>query len=195
MCGNTLLLLRIFKVHVHVPLLWMSNLRSLIRNWPRSNRDSAILSLALASAASVACKLQNNMVQNFLTDIFVRQKTFHDKQECIPVGCVPPASWPYPVVSNGGCLPNPPSPRQNPLLPEADPPRTEGMTHACENITLPQTLFAGGKKYNNLKCTKQIYLPQSTFSMDIPLTAVRRFVVPYQSHFLLLNFCSRTTIW
>ena len=27
------------------------------------------------------------------------------KQECIPVGCVPPAHWPYPIVSWGGCLP------------------------------------------------------------------------------------------
>ena len=28
---------------------------------------------------------------------------------------------------------------------EADPPLwTEGMTHACENITLPQTSFVGG---------------------------------------------------
>ena len=25
------------------------------------------------------------------------------------------------------------------------PPWTEGMTHACENITLPETTFAGGK--------------------------------------------------
>ena len=24
------------------------------------------------------------------------------KQECIPVGCVPPACWPYPIVSHGG---------------------------------------------------------------------------------------------
>ena len=30
---------------------------------------------------------------------------------------------------------------------ETNPPLlwTEGMTHACENITLPQTSFAGGK--------------------------------------------------
>ena len=27
---------------------------------------------------------------------------------------------------------------------EANHPWTEGMAHACENITLPQTLFAGG---------------------------------------------------
>ena len=26
-------------------------------------------------------------------------------QVCIPVGCVPPACWPYPVVSEGRCLP------------------------------------------------------------------------------------------
>ena len=42
--------------------------------------------------------------------------------------------------------------------PDTDPPGgrnlpaptlwTEGMTHACENITLPQTSFTGGKKLN-----------------------------------------------
>ena len=46
--------------------------------------------------------------------------------------------------SGGGCLSNPCDARW-----EANtrpPPQTEGMTHACENITLPQTLFAGGNK-------------------------------------------------
>ena len=32
-----------------------------------------------------------------------------------------------------------------PACPEADPPWTEFLTHATENITLPQTSFAGGK--------------------------------------------------
>ena len=31
------------------------------------------------------------------------------------------------------------------MLGSPPPPPTEGMTHACENITLPQTSFAGGK--------------------------------------------------
>ena len=31
-------------------------------------------------------------------------------QECIPAGCVPPAHWPYPIVSQR-CLPNTPPPR------------------------------------------------------------------------------------
>ena len=49
----------------------------------------------------------------------------HDKKECIPVGCIPPARWPYPVVSHvswrgsalpprcrpPGCRPPPPGSR------------------------------------------------------------------------------------
>ena len=31
------------------------------------------------------------------------------EQECIPIRCVPPAGWAYPVVSEGG-LPNPTPP-------------------------------------------------------------------------------------
>ena len=53
------------------------------------------------------------------------------KLECIPVGCcVPPARWLYPVLSDlgGGC----PTP----------------LYQACENITLPQTSFAGSN-YDN----------------------------------------------
>ena len=43
------------------------------------------------------------------------------KQQCIPVGCILPAYWPYPIVSHvfGGGLPNHPGCR--PSL-EADPP-------------------------------------------------------------------------
>ena len=54
-----------------------------------------------------------------------------------------------------GGLPNPPPPGRIP--PDADPPgcrtplgadlppmQTEGMTHACENITMPQTSFVDG---------------------------------------------------
>ena len=96
---------------------------------------------------------------------------FNYIQECIPVGCVPPACYPYPIVSHvsRGGLPNPSPPQadppgcrppggrppsyvtcdacwganHHPLLPS--PPCTEGMINACENITLPQTSFAGGK--------------------------------------------------
>ena len=59
------------------------------------------------------------------------------KQECIPVGCVPPARWPHPVVSNGGVCPT--RPMQTHL--DADPPGQ----NAYVNITLPQTSLAGGK--------------------------------------------------
>ena len=55
------------------------------------------------------------------------------KQECIPVGCVPPAAV---AVSPATHTP-PPGMHA--------PPPVNRMTDACENITLPQTSFAGGK--------------------------------------------------
>ena len=97
------------------------------------------------------------------------------KQECMPVGCVPPSRWPYPIVSAQPPIPDSDPPRQTPWTQtppwlqtpvgrptwadKADPPRqipprqtppplwTEGMTHACENITFPQlfAVVAGGK--------------------------------------------------
>ena len=59
------------------------------------------------------------------------------KQESIPVGCVPPA------FTCSQCMLGSHPPSQCML--GSQPPRTEGMTHACENITLPQTSFTGGK--------------------------------------------------
>ena len=52
----------------------------------------------------------------------------HVKQECIPVGCVPPACCPYLPACPG------------------TPPPVNRMTDRCKNITLPQTSFAGGNK-------------------------------------------------
>ena len=52
------------------------------------------------------------------------------------------ARWPYPVVSHvsgAGLSAQPPTPGCRPY------PWTERMAHACENTTLPQTSFAGGK--------------------------------------------------
>ena len=112
------------------------------------------------------------------------------QQECIPVGCVPPADWPS-LGEGGVCVvvvvvgvlaryppgryPHwqvpprqvPPPGRYTPLgrSPPAGtppgqvhPPRqvhppwqvhppVNRMTNWCKNITLPQTSFAGGKKY------------------------------------------------
>ena len=75
-------------------------------------------------------------------------------QECIPVGCIPPASV---AVSGGwGCLPGDVSPGGvcpggvclGGCLPHPTP---RGQTDACENITLPQTLFAGGDNIHALQ--------------------------------------------
>ena len=91
------------------------------------------------------------------------------KHECVPVGCVLPACWPYPIVSHvsrGRGLPNPPEadphgcrpPRrqtpwmQTPLViplvmwsvmhaGKAPPLWTEGMTNAMWKHYLPQTCF------------------------------------------------------
>ena len=92
-------------------------------------------------------------------------------QDCIPVGCIPPACWPYPpactvqggawpqgdlllggtwsrerevsglgwVSGPGGWYPSMHWGRLPPLW-------TEFLTHATENVTLPQTSFAGGNK-------------------------------------------------
>ena len=84
---------------------------------------------------------------------------FYTKQECIPVGCVPPACWNISRSIQWGEWGLPSTPRmQTPLFLEAEPtwmqtspvqtPQplwTERMTHACENVTFPQTSFAGGK--------------------------------------------------
>ena len=74
------------------------------------------------------------------------------KEECIPVECVPPAAV---AIPGGFSTRHPPKSRPRPGA--APPPReqtpfwTEFLTQACENITLPQTSFAGG---NNIsKCT------------------------------------------
>ena len=89
---------------------------------------------------------------------------FTHKTESIPVGCVPRAYWPYPVVSHvsqGAGMPNPPSPHSLadpwmqiflvmwPLMnagKSTTPRPVNRMTHRCKNISLPRTSFAGGKK-------------------------------------------------
>ena len=66
----------------------------------------------------------------------------------------------------GGGLPNPPTPDSGPLEPdhppEADPPQADGpvnrMTHRCKNITLSQTSFTGGNKYDHVINYLQIVL-------------------------------------
>ena len=80
-------------------------------------------------------------------------ETSHE-QECIPVGCFPPAAV---AVPDGGLhqAPPPPPEEAHPRE-EATPPRRKHppggstppvnrMTNRCKNITLPQTSFTGGK--------------------------------------------------
>ena len=50
------------------------------------------------------------------------------------------------VPGPGGCLPGPGGGISACTEADTRPVWTEFLTHACENITLPQTSFAGGKK-------------------------------------------------
>ena len=85
-------------------------------------------------------------------------QTLTQLQECIPVGCVPPAHLPYPAVSNGGFAPLPdadlpppgcrPAWMQTPAM-DADPPGCRPPeADPTVNITLPQTSFAGRYKWH-----------------------------------------------
>ena len=84
----------------------------------------------------------------------------YQKQECFPVGCVPPtlvtvspARTPPPLPGTHAPLPHTPChislPHMSPChaysLCHACLPWTEWLSEAFENITLPQTSFAGGK--------------------------------------------------
>ena len=72
-----------------------------------------------------------------------------EKQECIPVGCIPAERWPY---SENWRPPPPKIWSRHPPRKFGAPPRirpdthapplwTEFLTHACENITLAKTSF------------------------------------------------------
>ena len=86
----------------------------------------------------------------------MNMKQITTKQVCIPVGCVPSACWPYPrgicisgVYLQGwglhlvGLGRTPPPPRSADWGGAGRHP--SGQTNICENITLPQTSFLGGK--------------------------------------------------
>ena len=141
-----------------------------------------------------------SMFSNLITEIYLLNIEFDGikflkqlKQECIAVGCVPPAHWLHAggffvggLPAGGSSLPEgvsllgglhaggPPCPAGDlpargrgvslpggggsPCqgqgvslpggfsLPETQALWTEFLTHAYENITLPQTMFAGGNK-------------------------------------------------
>ena len=97
----------------------------------------------------VSCKNLSYFVSRMCLEIVLILKSklfkFNLKQECIPVGCIPPPHWPYLIVSGRGCtclgvyLPVG-------VLPAQGVPAqvlhlllwTEFLRHTTENITLPQ---------------------------------------------------------
>ena len=78
---------------------------------------------------------------------------------------IPCAGWicPFPLDTDP-CHPGCSFPDADPLPTNADPPPppVDRMTHACENITLPQTLFAGGN-YNRIETFDQFSFYFITF--------------------------------
>ena len=70
----------------------------------------------------------------------------------------------------------PPLEQGPPLGPGTPPLWTEFLTHACENITLPQTSFAGGKNAVKMSWTepilKHVTLTSPGWSMEYEIHAV-----------------------
>ena len=101
---------------------------------------------------------------------------FRPRQECIPVGCVPPAHWSYLATTHA----HPPgaathAPGSNHACPPREQPRTpppvNGMTNRCKNITLPQTSFAGG---NNMIVVLVLHIMRTKdFTQHNPINAKR----------------------
>ena len=107
------------------------------------------------------------------------------KQDCIPVGCVPPAHWPYlpaccvpggawsrgvpglggawsrgclvrgVCLVRGGCVPGPGG--WYPSMHWGRPP-VNRITNRCKNITLPQTSFADGKNTIQFGTEAQLFI-------------------------------------
>ena len=112
----------------------------------------------LASALTIGPTMETEKKNyNFIINL----STHITRQECIPVGCVPYArssSHPGEGLHRaprradtplGADPPGPGTPwEQTPPPDQAPPLWTEFLTHASENITLPQTSFAGGNKYH-----------------------------------------------
>ena len=115
------------------------------------------------------------------TQEVVLEKGNNFEQECIPVGCVPPAA----VAISGGVSPPGIPPEQTPCKAcwdttcnacwDSTPP-VNRMTNRCKNITLPQTSFAGGKYNISLRS------PEETFQ-HYTITLISLFV-----EFMKFNF-------
>ena len=75
---------------------------------------------------SVSCKASFTRTVNVSGTVLT--DTLMDKQECIPVGCVPSAHWPYPMVSAMACMP--PHHAQPPLATHAPCHSHPSVTHA-----------------------------------------------------------------
>ena len=153
---------------------------ALIRSLTWDSKTSESTSWQMTKNLSLAISAGSSISENYtqvLSLILNMWLIWHGQQECIPVGCVPPACWPYPVVSHvsrGGLsnpLPGCKPPRMQTPLEEADSPGhvtsdsgkphppSRGQTNTCEIITLPQTSFAAGKNFFRKKAIFTHSLP------------------------------------
>ena len=101
-------------------------------------------------------KVHNGSFTHFIC--YSQRHHWHSgKQVCIPIGCASPTCWPYPGWGRGVCIQGvwadplkvclqrgvvAQTPQSCHLWCMQVPPH--GQTNTCENITLPQTSFAGG---------------------------------------------------
>ena len=120
------------------------------------------------------------------------------QQDCIPVGCIPPACWPYlpactaqgwvgvcfwGMSARGGCL----LPWGIPACTEADPP----VNRILENITLPQTSFADGN--NVLKKVDVMFPLEKSY---IPFLKWRHFFTTiFLSNLPLYHYRMKSFVW
>ena len=105
------------------------------------------------------------------------------KQECIPVGCIPPTCRPYPIASNGGRdLPNPL--KADPLdanPPDADPPGCRPPLDA-DPLDADPSWMQTPRGQNDRQVWKH-YLAQTSFAVGKKLKFLLSYIVIQKSEF------------
>ena len=141
-------------------IFWQHSKESADHQWQRANQS--------------AVSRMSSCIVVIIKNLYVTWTRDNDLQECIPVGCVPPACRPYPCMHcAGGCLPREVSAGGWCVCPGGEwsarrvsawecpwgcvcpggvssrgcgkpPPPVNRLTDRCKNITLPQLRCGGG---------------------------------------------------
>ena len=118
------------------------------------------------------CRIKNQKhVGHFISSVILKSE-----QKCIPVGCVPPAHWPYLVVSHA----RPPAAMHAPGLQPHMPPTT--MHAPWQPHMPPATTHATG----NHVCPQQPCTPPATTHAPLPPFYYTRMPPPATTHALPL---------